>query len=297
MTKTNDYLQKAYCCNGTARIYVATTTNLCSHAQQIHNLWPTSAAALGRTLTIAAIMSCTYKSNEHLTIKVCGDGPIGQITVETTDGNVRGFCHNPGIYLSYNNGKLNVADGVGRNGYIEVIKDLHMRQPFSSTCEIKTGEIADDFTYYFAASEQIPSAVGLGVLVDPDSHVLAAGGFLLQIMPGCKEEDIAKLEKRLASIRPVSEMIHDNMTPEEIMKEITNGDYQLLETKELHYTCPCSKERFAKGIASLGKKEIQDIINSTGIAEVKCNFCTKDYLFSKEDLENLIPVSSIKETT
>ena len=282
-----DYLQKAYCCNGTARLYVATTTNIVDHAQQIHNTWPTSTAALGRTLTIAAIMSCTYKSGEHLTIKVCGDGPLGQITVETTDGKVRGFVHNPGVYLSHNNGKLDVATAVGA-GYIEVIKDLHMREPFASTCEIISGEIAEDFTYYFAKSEQIPSAVGAGVLVDPDGKVLSAGGFLLQIMPGCKEEDIIKLENQLNKMRPISEMINDNMTPEEIMNEITDGDYELLETKELSYTCNCSKERFARGIASLGEEEIKDIIETMGQAEVKCNFCQENYLFTKADLEDII---------
>lgn len=283
-----DYLQKAYICNGTARLYVATTTNLCAEAQERHNLWPTSAAALGRTLTIAGIMSCTYKSNEHLTIRVCGDGPIGKITVETSDGKVRGFVHNPGVYLSYHNGKLNVADGVGKNGYIEVIKDLHMRHPFSSSCELTSGEIAEDFTYYFAKSEQIPSSVALGVLVSPESKVLAAGGFLLQIMPGCTDEDITHLETKLGNMRPISEMIHEEMTPEDIIKEISDGEYELLETKELSYECNCSKDRFARGIASLGNTEIEDIIVGTGHADVKCNFCAKDYHFNKEELTNLL---------
>lgn len=283
-----DYLQKAYCANGCARIYVATTTQMCKHAQEIHNMWPTSAAALGRVLTIGAIMSSTYKSGEHLTIKVCGDGPIGQITVEATDGKVRGFVHNPGVYLTYNNGHLNVGAGVGSNGEIIVIKDLHMREPFSSTCELRSGEIADDFTYYFAASEQIPSSVALGVLFDKDAKVKAAGGFLLQIMPGCSDDDIKKLEDKLSKIRPISEMIDQNMTPEEIIKEITDGDYQLLETKPLSYECNCSKEKFAKGIISLGKKEIEDIIKTNENIEVNCNFCQKKYTFDKKDLEDML---------
>lgn len=283
-----DYLQKAYCANGCARIYVATTTQMCKHAQEIHNMWPTSAAALGRVLTIGAIMSSTYKSGEHLTIKVCGDGPIGQITVEATDGKVRGFVHNPGVYLTYNNGHLNVGAGVGSNGEIVVIKDLHMREPFSSTCELRSGEIADDFTYYFAASEQIPSSVALGVLFDKDAKVKAAGGFLLQIMPGCSDDDIKKLEDKLSKIRPISEMIAQNMTPEEIIKEITDGDYQLLETKPLSYECNCSKEKFARGIISLGKNEIEDIIKTNESIEVNCNFCQKKYTFDKKDLEDML---------
>lgn len=283
-----DYLQKAYCANGCARIYVATTTQMCKHAQEIHNMWPTSAAALGRVLTIGAIMSSTYKSGEHLTIKVCGDGPIGQITVEATDGKVRGFVHNPGVYLTYNNGHLNVGAGVGSNGEIIVIKDLHMREPFSSTCELRSGEIADDFTYYFAASEQIPSSVALGVLFDKDAKVKAAGGFLLQIMPGCSDDDIKKLEDKLSKIRPISEMIDQNMTPEEIIKEITDGDYQLLETKPLSYECNCSKEKFARGIISLGKNEIEDILKTNESIEVNCNFCQKKYIFDKKDLEDML---------
>ncbi len=283
-----DYLQKAYCANGCARIYVATTTQMCKHAQEIHNMWPTSAAALGRVLTIGAIMSSTYKSGEHLTIKVCGNGPIGQITVEATDGKVRGFVHNPGVYLTYNNGHLNVGAGVGSNGEIVVIKDLHMREPFSSTCELRSGEIADDFTYYFAASEQIPSSVALGVLFDKDAKVKAAGGFLLQIMPGCSDDDIKKLEDKLSKIRPISEMIDQNMTPEEIIKEITDGDYQLLETKPLSYECNCSKEKFARGIISLGKNEIEDIIKTNECIEVNCNFCQKKYTFDKKDLEDML---------
>ena len=244
------YLQKAYCMNQTVRIYAAITTDIVKHAQEIFNLWPTSCAALGRTLTIGAIMSCTYKNQDFLNIKVNGDGPIGRITVEATDGHVRGFVQNPGVYLSYNNGKLNVKDGVG-SGYIEVIKDLHMRHPFSSTCEIVSGEIAEDFTYYFAKSEQIPSSVGLGVLFDTESKVKAAGGFLIQIMPGCKDEYITKLENKLSTLKSCSQMIDEGYTATDIINEITDGDYQLLETRELDYRCNCSKERFEKGLKSL----------------------------------------------
>ncbi len=291
----NNYLQKAYCFDGTVRIYAAITTEICQKAQNIHHLWPTSCAALGRCLTIAAIMSSTYKSQEHLTIKVCGDGPIGQITIEATDGIVRGFVHNPGVYLSYNNGKLNVADAVGRNGYIEVIKDLSMRQPFSSTVELISGEIAEDFTYYFAKSEQIPSAVGLGVLFDTESKVKAAGGFLVQIMPGCKEETITKLENKLAKMPSCSSLIEKGCSALEIINEITNGDYEILEKKELKYECPCSKERFRRGLVSLGKEEIKDILSVDKKASIQCNFCKKNYEFNEQDLQNIIDELTSKE--
>ncbi|MDE5715523.1 MAG: Hsp33 family molecular chaperone HslO [Anaeroplasmataceae bacterium] len=283
-----NYLQKAYCFDGTVRIYAAITTEICQKAQQIHNLWPTSCAALGRCLTIAAIMSATYKSQEHLTIKVCGDGPIGQITIEATDGTVRGFVHNPGVYLSYNNGKLNVADAVGRNGYIEVIKDLYMRQPFSSTVELVSGEIAEDFTYYFAKSEQIPSAVGLGVLFDTESKVNAAGGFLVQVMPGCKEETITKLEKKLGQMPSCSSLIEQGYSAKDIIETITDGDYQLLEEKELKYECPCNKNRFRRGLISLGKDELLDILNTDKKASITCNFCGEKYEFTSDELHDMI---------
>lgn len=273
--------------NQTVRIYAAITTELVQKAQDIFNLWPTSCAALGRTLTMASIMSCTYKNGEFLNIKVDGDGPIGRITVEATDGKVRGFVQNPGVYLSYNNGKLNVKDGVGA-GFIEVIKDLHMRQPFASSCEIISGEIAEDFAYYFAKSEQIPSSVGLGVLFDTESKVKAAGGFLIQVMPGCKEEYIAKLEERLSNLKSCSQMIDEGYNAEDIIREITDGDYQLLETRELKYECNCSKERFARGLKSLGRIELTNILNEDKKAEITCNFCNNKYLFTSSDLEEII---------
>ena len=187
------YLKKAYCFNQTMRIYAAITTDIVKHAQKTFNMWPTSISAFGRALTISAIMSCTYKSGEYLNIKVNGDGPIGPMTIEATDGNVRGFVKNPGVFLQYSDGKLNVAQGVGA-GTIEVIKDLHMRQPFSSSCEIISGEIAEDFAYYYAISEQIPSAVALGVLVNKNGSVKKAGGYILQALPDTPEQILELIE-------------------------------------------------------------------------------------------------------
>ena len=282
-----NYLQKAYCMHETVRIYAAITTDIVKHYQEIFNMWPTSCAALGRTLTIAAIMSATYKSGEYLNIKIEGDGPIGKIVVEATDGNVRGFVNNPGVYLSYNNGHLNVKDAIG-NGSLEVIKDLHMRAPFSSSVELVSGEIAEDFSYFFAKSEQIPSAVGLGVLFDNDSKVKSAGGFLIQVMPGCKDEYITKLEEKLSSLKPTTEMIKEGYTPLDIINEITDGDYVLLETKELKYECNCSKDRFKKGLKSLGKVELENILNEDKKAEITCNFCNKKYVFNEDDLKEIL---------
>ena len=283
-----DYLQKAYCMNQTVRIYAAITTNLCQEAQQIHNLWPSSAAAMSRVLTISSIMSCTYKSNEFLNIKVLGDGPIGQMTVEATDGKVRGFCHNPGIYLQYNNGAIAVKEAVGTSGMIEVVKDIHMRAPFSSTSEIISGEIAEDFTYYFAKSEQIPSSVGLGEIFDEKGNIKVAGGFLIQVMPGCKDEYIRKLENKLANLKSCATMIAEGYTAEDIINEITDGDYQLLETKELSYECSCNKERFRRGLKSIGKDELKAIIEEDHQASITCNFCNSTYLFNENELKEIL---------
>jgi molecular chaperone Hsp33 len=283
----DNYLQKAYCMNQTVRIYAAITTDIVKHAEEIFNLWPTSCSALGRTLTMAAIMSCTYKNDDYLTIKILGDGSIGKIIVGANDGKVRGFCENPGVDLRYNDGKQAVAKAVGAV-QIEVIKDLHMRAPFSSSSEIISGEIAEDFTYYFAKSEQIPSPVGLGVLFDKESKVKAAGGFLIQVMPGCKEEYLEKLEAKLSTLKSCSTMIDEGYSAEDIIKEITDGDYQLLETKELKYECTCSKERFERGLLFLGKEELISILNEDHKAEINCNFCNKKYIFSENDLKSLI---------
>ena len=281
-----DYLVKAYAMHEGVRIYAARTTDLVSYAQKRFNMWPTSCAALGRTLTIGAIMSCTYKSGEFLNIIVDGDGPIGKITVEATDGKVRGYVMNPGVYLKKGE-KLNVGLGVGA-GTIEVVKDLHMRQPFSSSCEIVSGEIAEDFTYYFAKSEQIPSSVGLGVLFNTDSTVRAAGGFLIQVMPGCKSEDLDKLETKLKVIKPCSQMIDEGMSPEDIINEITDGDYELLEKRDLAYECNCSKERFRKALLTVEEKDLEDIIEKDKKAEIVCNFCGEKYVFNENDLISIL---------
>lgn len=282
-----DYLQKAYCMNQSMRIYAAITTDIVKEAKKTFNMWPSSIAALGRLLTISAIMSCTYKSGEFLNIKVDGDGPIGRMTVEATDGKVRGFAQNPGVFLENNTGGINITQAVGA-GTIEVIKDLHMRQPFSSSCEIISGDIAQDFTYYFAKSEQIPSSVGLGVAFTNDSEIKAAGGFLIQVMPGCKDEYIEKLENKLKNLKPTTEMIDAGYTAEDIINEITDGDYEILETKELKYECNCNKERFARGLKSLGKVTLVEILNEDHKAEITCNFCNKKYTFSEDDLKEII---------
>jgi len=267
-----DYLIKAYGFNGTVRIYTAVTTNLVAHAQEIHDLWPTSAAALGRLLTNSVIMGAMYSEDQELTIRVVGDGPIGEMVTTTTSyGEVRGYVSNPHVFLQYNTGKLNVGKAVG-NGFIHVTKDLKIRNMFTSSSEIQTGEIAEDFAYYFTVSEQIPSAVGLGVLVNNDNKILSSGGFILQVMPGCKEETIKEIEETIKNLMPVSEMVKKGYTPEDIMNEITNNNYQFLQKLDLNYYCTCSREKFEKGLISLGKVQLQEILEEDEKIETTCHF-------------------------
>lgn len=283
-----DYLVKAYAFDGTVRIYSADTTRLVAHAQKIHDLWPTSAAAFGRLLTTSIIMGAMYKGDQELTIRVEGDGPLGGMVATTNaHGEVRGYVGNNHVFLQYNSGKLNVGQAVG-NGFIHVTKDLKVRDMFTSSAEIQTGEIAEDFAYYFTASEQIPSAVGLGVLVNDDNTVMASGGFILQVMPGCKNETIDKIEKALKEIKPVSEMIKENYTPEMIIQAIAKDDYKLLEELDLEYKCNCSREKFEKGLISLGTEELEKLKAEDDDVEVVCQFCSTKYNFDNDDLDALI---------
>lgn len=282
-----DYVCKALAYNKMVRIYAASSTNLVEQARKTFGLWPTSCAALGRTLTAAAMISTNYKSNEHLTFRFETDGPINLMVVEANSGCVRGFVSNPEVFMQYDNGHLAVGKAIG-NGYMHVIKDLGLKQPFSTTVALQTGEIAEDFTYYFAESEQTPSSVGLGVLVEPDNSCSAAGGFILQLMPGCSDDVISQVEERIKNIRPVSEMISKGYSPELIIKELAGDDFEIVGKDDIKYYCPCNKDRFFRGIKSLGKKEIENIIKEDGKAEVTCNFCRKNYIFDKDDLEKML---------
>lgn len=284
----NDYLVKAYAYDGTVRIYAASTTNLVHHAQKIHDLWPTAAAAFGRLLTATVVMGAMYKGDQELTIRVESDGPIGgMVTTTNAHGEVRGYVGNPHVMLQYANGKLNVGQAVG-NGFIHVTKDLKVRDMFTSSAQIQTGELGEDFAYYFTMSEQIPSAVGLGVLVNDDNTILASGGFILQVMPGCKEESIQRMETILKNMKPISELIQEHATPEDIIAILADDDYKLLEHLELSYKCNCTKEKFESGLISLGYEELKNLKEEDGHIETVCHFCNTKYHFSAEDLDGLM---------
>lgn len=286
-----DYLVRGLGFGGSVRAFAVDSTETVGEAQRRHGMWPTATAAVGRLMTGGVMFGAMLKGDDKVVLKIDGGGPLGAILVDSNaHGGVRGYAQNPQTHLEISSkGKLDVGEAVGKDGMLSVIKDLGMRDFFTGQSPIVSGEIAEDLTYYFAVSEQIPSSVGLGVLVDTDNSVLAAGGFIVQIMPDAEEEAISRLEERLAQIDPVSTMIKRGLSPEDILKEIFGeGNIEILDSIPVKFECNCSKERFAEGIISLGKEEIQRMIEEDGSAETQCHFCLETYHYSKEELEALI---------
>jgi molecular chaperone Hsp33 len=287
----NDYALIATAYNQTVRIYVASSTHLVEKARTIHDTWPTATAALGRFLTVSAMMGLMYKNEEKITLRIKGDGPIGAMLVEANSlGEVRGEIQNPHVYLKYEEGpkkgKLNVGQGVGQ-GFLHVTKDLGMKDYFTSSSDLQTGEIGDDFTYYFVISEQTPASVGVGVLVDVDQSVLASGGYILQVMPSCTEETITQVESLISKLPPVSSLIQSGKTPEDILTLLASGTEQILTKKEISYTCHCSKSGFARSLSALDEETLHELIHEDGQAEIECHFCKTKYIFSKEELVDI----------
>ena len=287
-----DYLIRALAYNGQVRAFAARTTETVGEAQRRHNTWPIVSAALGRSMTASVMMGAMLKGDDKLTIKIEGNGPIGPMIIDAdAKGDVRGFVTNPHVHFDLNeHGKLDVRAGVGNEGFISVVKDLGMRDMFSGQTPIVSGEIAEDFTYYFATSEQVPSSVGLGVLVNPDNTILAAGGFIIQLMPGCEEETIEAIEKQLANIEPVSKMIEKGFTPEQILEAVLGegANVEVLSTLPVKFQCQCSKERYSAAIMGLGVQEIKEMIEEQGEIETQCHFCLETYDFSENELQGLI---------
>ncbi|MGA5716735.1 redox-regulated molecular chaperone HslO [Bacillus bombysepticus] len=286
-----DYLVKALAFDGEVRAYSVRTTNTVSEAQRRHDTWRTASAALGRSLTAGTMMGAMLKGEQKLTIKVEGNGPIGPILVDAhANGDVRGYVTNPHVdFEGTEQGKLRVYQAVGTEGFVTVIKDIGMREPFIGQSPIVSGELGEDFTYYFAVSEQTPSSVGVGVLVNGDDSILAAGGFILQIMPGAQDETISFIEDRLQKIPPVSTLIEQGLSPEELLYAVFGEDkVKVLETMDVQFNCTCSRERIESVLISLGKTELEQVREEEEETEVHCHFCNERYKFSKEDITNLI---------
>lgn len=287
-----DYLIRGIDDRGTIRFFVATTTDLVEKARQIHSTSPTATAALGRALTAAAILGVTLKNeNDVLTFKVKGDGPIGNIvTVANNRGEVKGYVDNPYADLPVrSDGKLDVGGLVGRNGKLAIIKDLGLREPYIGYTDLVSGEIAEDLANYFYASEQQPTAISLGVLVDTDISARAAGGYMIQLLPGVQDEDIDRIEDIIKNAKPISALVDEGLSAEDILKELF-GEFEvdILDRIPLKFNCDCSREKVQKVLISLGNEEINNMIEEDGKAEVVCHFCNSKYNFTKEELMELL---------
>ncbi|MCY1565373.1 Hsp33 family molecular chaperone HslO [Staphylococcus pettenkoferi] len=289
---TQDYIVKALAYDGQIRAYSALTTETVQEAQTRHYTWPTASAALGRTMTATLMMGAMLKGDQKLTVTVDGQGPIGKITADADGkGNVRGYVSQPQTHFPLNDaGKLDVRRAVGVDGTLSVVKDVGMKDYFTGSSPIVSGELGDDFTYYFAKSEQVPSSVGLGVLVNPDNSIKAAGGFIIQVMPGADDKVISQLEDAISNMTPVSKLIEQGLTPEEILEEVLGKDnLQILETMPAQFECNCGHDKFLNAIRSLGEAEIESMIKEDHGAEAQCHFCRNKYHYSEEELRDLLP--------
>lgn len=286
-----DYLVKATLYDNTVRAYAAVTTHSVEEARVRQDSWATTTAALGRTMTSTVLMGAMLKGEDKLTVKIEGNGPIGQIVTDANaKGEVRGYVSNPHVDFDLNEkGKLDVGRAVGNEGSLSVVKDLGLKDYFTGSVPIVSGEIGDDFTYYFALSEQTPSAVGAGVLINPDHSVLASGGFIIQLLPGASEEMISQLEADINSFPAISNLIKAGNSPEEILETLFKGEkINFLETLPIEFSCECSKERIEGAIKGLGEAEIKDMIKKDKGAEATCHFCNEVYTFTEDDLKELI---------
>ena len=291
MSEYKDYIVIATAADHQLRAFAVTSRDIVEKAREIHNTSPVATAAIGRLLTAASMMGSMMKGEKDvLTLQIECGGPIGGITV-TADSNadVKGYVNNPNVILPPNaQGKLDVSGALGP-GFLNVIKDIGLREPYNGQTHLVSGEIAEDLTYYFATSEQVPSSVGLGVLMDKDNHVRQAGGFIIQVMPDTDDEVIDKLEARLGEVHSVTDMLDKGMTPEDILGYVLDGmDVEILETIPTQYKCNCSVERVSKAIASIGKKDLQEMIDDGEPIEVNCQFCGSHYKFDTEQLKTFM---------
>jgi molecular chaperone Hsp33 len=286
-----NYVIRAVAANQSIRAFAAITTDMVEQARQIHEATPVATAALGRTLTAGAMMGVMLKGDkDKISIQIKGEGPLKQLLVAADyKGNVKGYVANPYVELPLReDGKLDVGSAVGKEGKLVVIKDLGLKEPYIGQLELTSGEIAEDITAYFAVSEQQPSAVALGVLVDRDRTVKASGGFIIQPLPGVRDEIITIIEDRLSYMPPITEMIDGNKSPEEVLEMILEDlDVEILEKKEVHLNCDCSVDRLEKALMSIGAKDLRELIDEDGQAELTCHFCNTKYHFDKPHLERL----------
>lgn len=294
VTENQDYIVRASAADAQLRAFACTTRNLVEEARKKHDTSPVVTAALGRMLLAGAMMGSMSKGDEDLlTLQIRSSGEIKGITVTAdSKGNVKGYAINPQVFLPANEkGKLDVGGAVGI-GVLSVIKDMGLKEPYVGQTELKTGEIGDDLTYYFATSEQVPSSVGLGVLMNKNNTVKQAGGFIIQLMPFAEEKVIAALEQNLSKVDSVTSLLDAGKTPEEILELLLEGlDMQITDKVPTQYHCNCDKKRVEKALISIGKKELQEMIDDGKEIEVNCHFCNTNYTFSVDELKDMLKKS------
>lgn len=287
----NDYIIRATAANDQIRAFAAVTTEMVETAREHHNTSPVATAALGRLLTAGAMMGSMMKGEKDvLTLQIKAGGPLQGITVTAdSKGNVKGYVGNPDVCIPANSkGKLDVAGAVGP-GFLTVIKDMGLKEPYSGQVMLQTCEIAEDLTYYFATSEQVPSAVGLGVLMNKNNTVRQAGGFIVQLMPFAEEDVISKLEQNVQKINSVTNLLEEGHTPESLLEKVLEGfDVQINEKMDTRFRCNCSKERVAKALISIGRKELNEMIQEGKPIEMNCHFCNTNYNFTVEELKEIL---------
>ncbi|AZR73269.1 Hsp33 family molecular chaperone [Anoxybacter fermentans] len=275
---------------GQVRVFVGVTTELVEEARRRHNTSPLATAALGRVLTAGALMGAMLKEGQEVSLQFIGDGPLGAIfVIADSKGNVRGYVRHPEVELDLNDkGKLDVAKGLGK-GMLYVLKDLGLKEPYKGSVPFVSGEIGEDLTYYFTKSEQTPSAVGLGVLINPDLTVKAAGGFILQLLPHAEEEVIQKLENNLKKFsNGVTPLIDAGKGPEELLALLLEGiEYKITERRNVRFKCKCNRERLERVVINLGEDEARDILEKENKLELTCHFCNEKYVFGEEDVDKL----------
>lgn len=285
-----DYIVRATAANQQIRAFAITSKEMVETAREHHNTSPVATAALGRLLTGGAMMGVMMKGDKDmLTLMMRGDGPINGVTVTAdSKGNVKGYVGNPNVMIPANYaGKLDVGAAIGY-GTLTVIKDMGLKEPYSSQVPLGTSEVAEDLTYYFATSEQVPSAVGLGVLMSKDNTVKQAGGFIVQLMPFAEEKVITALEERIGKLTSVTDMLERGMTPEDILKEVMGDlDVEFTDKVPTQFKCNCSKDKVAGALSGISKKDLDEIINDGKEINVRCDFCNTDYKFSVEEIKSL----------
>ena len=284
----SDYLFRGIAFNDQVRIFACRTEDTLNHIGKKLNYFPSALDAVGRVLNVGVMMGSMLKLEETVTIKVDGNGPIGKIIVDAdAHGHVRAYADNPRCHFEYNDLRLNAKATVGTEGFINVIKDLKLKDPFIGSTPIVSGEIGEDFAYYFTVSEQVPTAVSVGVLVNTENEAVVSGGFIIQLLPNTTEEVISALEKKLSILPSMSELLSSGYTLEDICKNLAD-DFKLLAKQDVEFKCNCSKEKFERGLISLGKHEIEEILSTDACADTVCHFCNEHYFFSKEDLEDIL---------